>query len=180
YVGRFVKEKGVFLFLKKFNQTEVRISLVGSGYFKKQIKMLVEQRFGNAQMFDWIYDKQELAELYLRSKVIIIPSIYPEPFGLVGLESMIFKKPVVAFNVGGIGEWLKDGVNGFIVKEGDWREFNRKVILLLSDEELMRKMGENANLLYRKNFTFDKHFERLKDIFKNISKAQDKSEEPSG
>jgi glycosyltransferase involved in cell wall biosynthesis len=44
----------------------------------------------------------------------VVPSLWPEPFGLVGLEAARLSVPAVAFDVGGVTEWLKDGVNGFL------------------------------------------------------------------
>jgi len=43
-----------------------------------------------------------------------VPSVWPEPFGLVGLEAGAFGVPSVAYDVGGIGEWLKEGENGWL------------------------------------------------------------------
>ena len=48
------------------------------------------------------------------SDLLIMPSQWPEPFGLSGLEAGLHGVPVVAFAVGGIPEWLLDGVNGYL------------------------------------------------------------------
>ena len=47
-----------------------------------------------------------------------VPSLWPEPFGLVGLDAASLGRPAVAFDVGGIGEWLTDGANGRLVEPG--------------------------------------------------------------
>ncbi|MDD3627626.1 MAG: glycosyltransferase family 4 protein [bacterium] len=161
FMGRLTKEKGILDFLKKIPDKELTVKICGSGYLKEQIETVISKSFKNGSSADWIYRKNDIINIYKKSKIIIFPSIYPEPFGLVGLEAMLMKKPIVAFNVGGIGEWLKDGVNGFLIKENDWTDFNRKVIQLLNNNDLRRKMGQNAFELYNERFTFERHYSQL-------------------
>lgn len=59
----------------------------------------------------WI-DSVALNELFDRSDLLVLPSLWPEPFGLVGPEAGLRGVPAAAFAVGGIPEWLADGVNG--------------------------------------------------------------------
>ena len=46
--------------------------------------------------------------------MLVVPSLWPEPFGLVGLEAARHRLPVAAFAVGGIPDWLRPGVNGYL------------------------------------------------------------------
>ena len=59
----------------------------------------------------WL-DSSRLDELMLDSDLLVVPSTWPEPFGLVGPEAGLHGLPAAAFAVGGIPEWLSDGVNG--------------------------------------------------------------------
>ncbi len=61
----------------------------------------------------WIGEK-ERDELLRASDLLVIPSVWPEPFGLAGVEAGHFSVPSAAFDVGGISDWLKDGVNGHL------------------------------------------------------------------
>ena len=49
-----------------------------------------------------------------RADLLVVPSLWPEPFGLVGLEAARHRLPVAAFAVGGIPDWLRPGVNGYL------------------------------------------------------------------
>jgi glycosyltransferase involved in cell wall biosynthesis len=60
----------------------------------------------------------ELDEVLRRAHLLVYPSIWPEPFGLSGLEAGLFGVPSVAFAVGGIPEWLHEGVNGHLAEVG--------------------------------------------------------------
>ena len=165
YLGRLVKEKGIDIFLKKYMRKKSKIVIVGDGYYKEKVTKILTTKFKRGNIINWISDKTELIKLYKQSKVVILPSIYPEPFGLVGLEAMALKKPVVAFDVGGISEWLKDGVNGYLIKEGDWSEFISKVNYLINNPQLRLKMGGDGLKMLKEKFTFQCHYQQLiKDI----------------
>jgi glycosyltransferase involved in cell wall biosynthesis len=62
----------------------------------------------------WL-DRNRLAAVFQRASVVVIPSVWPEPFGLVGLEAGAMGLPAIAFDVGGIREWLRPGENGVLV-----------------------------------------------------------------
>jgi glycosyltransferase involved in cell wall biosynthesis len=51
---------------------------------------------------------------YLDADLLLFPSVWPEPFGMVGLEAGQYCVPSVGFGVGGVPDWLKDGVNGYL------------------------------------------------------------------
>jgi len=59
----------------------------------------------------WL-DRGGIAACLARADVLVVPSLWPEPFGLVGLEAARRGLPVAAFAVGGIRDWLRPGVNG--------------------------------------------------------------------
>ena len=68
----------------------------------------------DATFTGWVDDAGR-ADLFRAASVLAVPSVWPEPFGLVGLEAGVFGVPAVAFDVGGIGDWLTPGFNGWLV-----------------------------------------------------------------
>lgn len=79
-----------------------------------------------------------------RARVVVMPSMIPESFGLVGIEAMACGRPVVGFDSGGIGDWLANGQTGFLVERGNVRELARRIEQLLADDRLVAAMGECA------------------------------------
>jgi len=64
--------------------------------------------------FDGWLDGAPLAERFKQADLLVVPSLWPEPFGMVGPEAARYGLPAVAFDVGGISDWLTDGVNGHL------------------------------------------------------------------
>ena len=108
------------------------------------------------------------AALFARASLVAIPSLWPEPFGLVGLEAAQFGVPAVAFDVGGIGEWLTDGGNGILVPiAGGARAFGDAVASLPSSATpplgpAWRLGGATAAPARR--FTADAHIAKLEQV----------------
>jgi len=59
----------------------------------------------------WL-DRSRMADALDESDMLVLPSLWPEPFGLIGLEAARHRLPVAAFAVGGVPDWLRPGVNG--------------------------------------------------------------------
>jgi len=70
-------------------------------------------------------------------------------------EAQLMKKPVVATNVGGIPEIMKDNETGFLVKKGNSEELIEKLSLLINDKEKRKIMGENGRKFIEENFSWN-------------------------
>ena len=78
------------------------------------------------------------------------------------------KKPVVATNVGGIPELMKDGETGFLVEKGNSEEWIKKISILIDSKEKRKEMGENGRKFVEENFSWEKIAkEFLKDLEKD-------------
>ena len=82
-------------------------------------------------------------------------------------EAQLMKKPVVATNVGGIPELMKDNETGFLVEKGNADEWIKKLSMLIEDKQKREDMGNNGKKFVEENFSWDKIAkEFLKDIEK--------------
>ena len=82
-----------------------------------------------------------MPQLYRDAAVVVIPSLWEEPFGLVAVEAMACGVPVVASRLGGLASIVEDGETGFLVTPGDERELAQRLEALLTDPVLRKRMG---------------------------------------
>jgi glycosyltransferase involved in cell wall biosynthesis len=106
-----------------------------------------------------------LAAAYNCADIFVLPSIQ-EGQGIVLLEAEASAKPVVAFNIGGINEAVRDGETGLLVKRGDTNEFADAVMRLLSDKGLREKMGADARKFVSENFTWDLCAQKMLQVYR--------------
>jgi glycosyltransferase involved in cell wall biosynthesis len=111
----------------------------------------------------------ERVALFRRASVLAMPSIWPEPFGLVGLEAASLGVPAVAFDVGGIWEWLRDGSNGRLVSpEGGAQAFGRALADLLGNPRLLDALS-SGSLARAKDLTLDRHVSMLEGLLARVA-----------
>jgi len=126
FIGRIEKPKGAALLIDAMVSTvgliKRRLSLTIAGDGRERIAL--EDKVRSLPRFDplvevifagWL-DREQLCASIDRSDLLAVPSIWPEPFGVAGVEAGLRGLPAVAFDTGGISGWLKDGVNGQLVR----------------------------------------------------------------
>lgn len=142
-----------------------RISKDNKSLILKMIKKLKIPQ--NNIIFHGIIDDSKLNSFFSKSSVTIYTSI-DESYGLIPIESMLNGTPVVAFKNAGPAETILDGNTGFLIKDFDLNDFARKVIKIIEDENLYRKLSKNGINHVRDNFNFDQSFIELENMFKNF------------
>lgn len=107
-------------------------------------------------------------ENYMNAADLGIYTSETESFGMGMLETMSFKKPVLATLAGGVPEVAEDGKSGFLLAIGDVRGFVSRLNLLLRDEGLRKQMGEQAGLTAREKFTSEIIVPQYLEYYKKI------------
>ena len=110
---------------------------------------------------------QELADLYRRARVFVMPSYY-ETFGISVIEAMAFGLPVVAANVGGLPEVVEDGVTGILVPPKDSEALAEALVRLLRDPDLCARMGRAGRERVRSEFTVDRIVSQTLDVYQSV------------
>ncbi len=124
FVGRMMPQKGVGLLLEALPEAAgtvgkpLRLVLAGDGPARSAFESharRVQARHPSLEIaFKGWLEGRDLVDLMRSSDLLVVPSWWPEPFGLVGPEAGLQGLPAAAFAVGGIPEWLVDGVNGHL------------------------------------------------------------------
>lgn len=150
YVGRIEVEKGVkylLLSLKKIKEKipDIKLNIVGSGNQQQEINKMIK-KLGLEKNVKQIpnVNRKDLQVYYQNSSLVVVPSLWPEPFGLVGIEAFSVGRPVIASNVGGISEWLENRKMGFLVKPKDADEISNAVIDFLTHIERYKFFEKNT------------------------------------
>lgn len=164
YVGQLIRGKGVDLLLGALRQVSCDFvaTIVGTGNAQDKLHALCQQ-WGLADRVrfrGWV-NHEELKPLYAAAKVVVVPSRWPEPFGMIGLEAMHHGRAVVAFDVGGISDWLEHEVTGLLVPEQDVTGLARALERVLTDTELANRLGRNAYDRARTIYVFDRYIDTL-------------------
>lgn len=173
YVGRLDKEKGIEYLIRAAKDILAEIYILGGGDYQKELERLTKELKLTNVHFLGYFNKEyvkELRKFYQRADVVVVPSTVKEAFGLVILEAMAAKTPVVASNIGGIPNIVKDGKTGFLVRPRSSKEIAEKVNKILSSEKLRQAMRERCFKLIEEKFTWEKAARSIKDSYESTTR----------
>jgi glycosyltransferase involved in cell wall biosynthesis len=171
FVGRMTVLKGGDLLVDAIAQAAarlgrpIRLLLVGDGPQRAVWEQRASERRVPVSAFGWLNGDQRWAVLR-QATLLALPSTWPEPFGLVGLEAAALGIPAVAFDVGGVREWLRPGINGYLAPGNPPRAAGLADALVhaFGDEDGLRAMGARA-VDVALEMSLDRHLDRLDAIF---------------
>ncbi len=181
FVGQIIRGKGVDLLLQSLARVKAPFEcmIVGDGNHRSYCEKLAEQLgLADKVRFCGFIPSDELKELYLDTSVFVVPSVWPEPFGLVGPEAMRYGLPVVAFNSGGISEWLTDGQNGALVDRMDTTQFADRIDELLADKELARCLGKRGMERVNSCYESSRQVDNLEALLERVARDTAACESP--
>jgi glycosyltransferase involved in cell wall biosynthesis len=176
YVGQVIRGKGVDLLLRALQgvRRPWHATVVGAGNHLDACRGLAE-RLGIAERVEfagWV-DHEALESYFARAALTAVPSRWPEPFGMVGIEAMARGRPVVAFAAGGITDWLQDDVNGLIAPAADVDALRARIDRLLGDPPFARKLGEQAALGVAERYRPEDFLRRMNDTLARAAAGAD-------
>lgn len=173
FAGRLHASKGPHLLIKAMQRIfldheDVVLDIIGDGNFKNELLALIKQLEipSDKIIFHGWLNHHQTIEHIKKSYLLAFPSIYPEAFGIVGIEAMMCSKPIVAFDVGGVSTWLKDKINGFLVENKNVEIFAEKIKILLDDEYLHSEFSNKSKELALLKFLPEIHIDKLVTLYR--------------
>lgn len=115
----------------------------------------------------WL-DREAMLGAYRAASVVLFPSIYPDPFGLIHLEAMALARPVVGTKFGGTAEVVVDGETGFLVDPRDSAQTAARLGRLLADPDLADRMGQAGQKRAKAHFSLGKQADEFERIYRQV------------
>lgn len=171
YAGQIIRGKGVDVLLESLAlvKSPFECIILGDGGQRDYCEGLAKKLgISDRVTFKGFVPQEQLKEYYRECSVVAISSVWPEPIATIGLEVMRYALPIVAFDAGGIKDWLADGVNGFLIPWMDRAAYARALDRILQDKELARTMGQRGLQIVSEKYDFAGYIEGLENLFDRV------------
>ena len=170
FSGQIIKGKGLDLLIEALAQVSRAfiLKVAGQGndidFVKQRVNTL--KLTHKVEFLGWVSD---VKPYYQECDVVVVPSRWQEPFGLIGPEAFSWGKPVIGFNTGGIGEWLHDRVNGLLIPEKDIRAMAEGLTFLIDNPDIRQQWGINGFDYVRKEYNNTLFMNRFNQLMENVN-----------
>jgi len=171
-VANLCKRKGIKFFLEAAakvieKEPSTKFIIVGDGPLKNKLKFYANNTLHLSKSVIFTGFKEDIRDTLKNIDIFVLPSL-KEGLGVAILEAMAFCLPVIATKTGGIPESVVDGVTGLIVSVGDSKMLAEKIIYLLDNPKIAKKMGENGRKRVEEEFDNKRTVPRHEEVYAGI------------
>ena len=168
-VGRLIPIKGHIVLLRAFAQARrqvpsLRLDIAGRGPLEPALRALVKELGiqDGVRFLGYVAPIQRAIE---DAAAVVVPSM-GEGFGMVALEAMERARPVIAAEIGGLGELVEDGVTGYLVPPGEAEPLADAIVALASDLPRAAELGEAGRRRALEEFLQDRCTDRTEALYR--------------
>jgi len=185
-IGRLVEEKGFDLAIRALGDImdvfpTARLVIAGDGRARHDLELQVEALgLGRAVEFSGWCQPEKIRALIDAATIVLIPSRWQEPFGLVALEAAQRARPVIAARTGGLPEVVVHGETGVLFKKDDPNDLARQVIHLLHHPETARQLGNAARERAQHMFSLERATDEYDTLYRTIGQRNHSISEDGG
>lgn len=174
FAGRLISHKGTKYLVKAAKDIAGEIFIAGEGPEKQYLlNLITTKNLKNVHLLGY-QTEEKILKFYYRADIFVAPSVWDEPLGLTLLEAMASRTPVIATRKGGIPLLVKNGYNGVFVKTRNPKKIAEACNKLLENDDLRKKMGENARKTIEEKFTWKKIALKFHRLYKKIGRNNKK------
>lgn len=160
--------KAIPLVIKHVPQFRIKFFIVGDGPQKNNIIRCIEENNLNKNV-SMLGHREDIPEILASMDFIVHPSYANEGIPQVVIQAMAMKKPVIGTDVGSLKEVIINEVTGFLIKPKNVEELSEKMILLCNNKKMLSFLGENAMKFIEKDYSSEKMFEKLENLYEKLS-----------
>lgn len=147
-----------------------KMLFVGDGPFLENAKNY-SRELGLETVITFTGNRRDVENLLISSDIFVLLSDW-EGLPISIIEAMGCGMPVIATDIGGISELIKENENGFLIRKHDMDHLQQKIELLLTNPVLRKRMGKQSRRIYETNFTFERMLHRTNDFYFKIVKQK--------
>jgi glycosyltransferase involved in cell wall biosynthesis len=171
FIGHLGKHKGLDVLLHALTLIDagaVRLLVAGAGEDAERLQTFCHERGLDPYVtFCGRVENRRIATLYRQIDVLVVPSVWPENSPVTITEAMASGIPVIASDVGGIGELVEDGATGYLIPLHDSLAIAERIGRFLARPELLKTMGERA-LAKIQAYRMRQQVERIVDVYREV------------
>ena len=147
------------------NLRETNLTILGTGPLETYLRNLSKKCRSNVSFLNTHIEHNKMPELYAKYGYFVAPS-RTEAQGVAMCEAMACGLPVIAINVGGIPEFVKNGINGMLVLPENPKALRKAVKQLLEDEQLYNMLSGNGAKYVKENLSHNEIYKKEYSVFK--------------
>lgn len=153
-MGQLIRGKGVDQLIDLLRSVNVPLhcTIAGDGKDRVMLERRV-RRYRLEERIHFIGWQNDPEHCWEECDLFFFPIRWQEPFGLVGLEALAHGIPVIAFDRGGVREWLRESENGYVLQPGDKERAEGILAALQRDPERLARLGRNALQTVKNEFS---------------------------
>ena len=168
-VGRLSAHKGLEVALRAASALRgPPLVVAGDGPMAGLVRQAAAEHRSRVQFAGWA-DRDALGTLLARSRSLWLPSLWGEPFGIVGIEALAAGVPVIASRVGGVQDWLTHERHGLLVQPGSAAELTAAADRLAAHPDLARQLGRRGRLRVERDFAAARLMDRLVQLYEEVA-----------
>ena len=172
-ISRLVEDKGHDYLIQalsdlKKKKEDFYLLIVGDGREKKKLEKLI-RKSGLKNQARIIDAQADVTSVLCVTDIFVHPATYREGFGLVLVEAMVAKKPLVATNIPAINSFLRNHVNGFLVEPKNRKELAEAILFIAANPGITRSIVENAYQSATELYSMDRMVNELETVYEETA-----------